>query len=105
MITKFPKISVTNNNIEFNTILLEMTKYKIGACFFIDESDKLLGMITDGDIRRLISKNYNFNLNNYINKKLIIIDNKFCYINDLIKYKNNYVPIIENNKIIGIIRI
>ena len=105
IITKFPKIYVTNNNIEFNIILLEMTKYKIGACFFIDENDKLLGMITDGDIRRLISKNSNFNLNNYINKKLITIDNKFCYINDLIKYKNNYIPVIENNKILGIIRI
>ena len=36
-----------------------MTKYKIGCCFFVNNENKLIGILTDGDIRRLILKNKN----------------------------------------------
>ena len=34
-----------------------MTRYKMGACFFTDADDRLIGLLTDGDIRRLLLKN------------------------------------------------
>lgn len=102
LIKDFPKIIIKNKEeqIEFTKILLEMTKYKIGCCFFISENNTLRGILTDGDIRRIM-------LNN-INKKFIKLEDinqNFYYESDLNKFINNinkkynYIPIIENSKI------
>jgi arabinose-5-phosphate isomerase len=82
-----------------------MTKYKIGCCFFVNESDELLGIMTDGDIRRLLLKNNKINMINIndinTNYHSEIDFNKF--IKDC--EKHNYIPILDNNKIIGIINL
>ena len=36
------------------SILLEMTQYNIGCCVFLNESNTLIGILVDGDIRRLL---------------------------------------------------
>lgn len=107
-IKEYPKIIMNdiNENIEINKVLLEMTKYKIGCCFFTDTEDKLLGILTDGDIRRLlINMDYNkyININN-INKNYYYIEDLEKYIFE-INYNCNYIPIKEKTKIIGIFRI
>lgn len=105
LIKDFPKIMIKNKEqeIELIKILLEMTKYKIGCCFFISEDNSLKGILTDGDIRRMLISN--------INKKFIKIENinqNFYYESDLNKFINNidkrykYVPIIKDNKLIGV---
>lgn len=53
LITEFPKI-VLEEEVKITKVLIEMTKYKIGCCFFVNESNELLGIITDGDLRRLM---------------------------------------------------
>ena len=108
LIKDFPKIIIKNKEeqIELIKILLEMTKYKIGCCFFISENNTLKGILTDGDIRRIM-------LNN-INKKFIKLEDinqNFYYESDLNKFIDNidkkykYVPIIEDNKLIGVFRL
>jgi len=107
LIKEFPKIIINdfNENIEINYVLLEMTKYKIGCCFFTDIEDNLLGILTDGDIRRLLL-NVDFK---YINNKNI--NKNYYYVNDIekyifeINYNNYYIPIIQNKKITSIFRI
>ena len=107
LIKEFPKITINdiNENIEINKVLLEMTKYKIGCCFFTDKEDNLIGILTDGDIRRSLL-NVDFK---YINNKNI--NKNYYYINDIenyifeINYNNCYIPIIQNKKIISIFRI
>lgn len=101
IINEFPKI-IFNKEIKLNEILLEMTKYKIGCCFFVNKNNELLGILTDGDIRRLLLKNEN--------KKIINIDDintNYYYEDDLEKFlfeckKYNYVPILDNGKLINI---
>ena len=95
-----------NENIEINKVLLEMTKYKIGCCFFTDTEDNLLGILTDGDIRRLLLiMDYKYiNINN-INKNYYYIEDLEKYVFEINYNYCNYIPIIEKTKIIGIIRI
>lgn len=104
LIKEFPKI-ILEDEIELNKILLEMTKYKIGCCFFINKEDELLGILTDGDIRRLLINNNNIKcitINN-INKNYHFETNINKYLSDC--KKENYIPILKNNKLYGIITI
>lgn len=102
IITEYPKI-ILDKDIEINTLFFEMTKYLIGYCFLIDKNENLLGILTDGDIRRLLLQ--------YPKKKEINLDdiNKNYYFEtDINKYivsckKYCYIPILKDNKIIGII--
>ena len=102
LIKDYPKI-ILRDKVELNKVLLEMTKYKIGCCFFVDKEDKLLGILTDGDIRRLL-----ISQKNIININISHINTKFYHESNLEKYVNkckkvNYIPIINNKIIIGII--
>lgn len=102
LILDYPKL-LYNENLKLIEISLEMTKFKIGCCFFINKFNELIGIITDGDIRRLLLKNNNINnIENYINKH-------FYFETDLNKYlkdckKKGFFPILKNNKIIGIVK-
>lgn len=102
----FPQIKMVSDEVCLNKILLEMTTYGIGCCFFVDDNKKFLGLLTDGDIRRFILNNSNkkyinihdinknFFYENNINKKLLNIDNYS---------KKKFIPIIEKNILLGII--
>jgi arabinose-5-phosphate isomerase len=39
-------------------IILEMTTKRLGATAVVDESQRLMGIITDGDLRRMLESNY-----------------------------------------------
>ena len=52
IIKEFPKINI-NSEIPLQNVLLEMTKYSVGCCFFMNNNN-LVGVLTDGDIRRLL---------------------------------------------------
>lgn len=101
----YPKI-ILNETVLLNDILLEMTKHSIGCCFFTDNNNKLLGLMTDGDIRRILVKNCNtthitindINTDYYYETD---ISKKIYMIQKINRYK--FIPIIENNNIIGII--
>ena len=103
-IDNYPKLVMTDV-LKLSNVLLEMTNYKIGCCFFVDEIDNLLGILTDGDVRRLLLKQPNLtsiekshlNTNYYFEKNI----NKFLF---EIPMNNNYIPLIVENKLIGIFK-
>jgi arabinose-5-phosphate isomerase len=106
---EFPKIKFTDftNSINLSDILLEMTKYSIGCCFFVDENDYLIGILTDGDIRRLHCniKNINIIKLEHINKNFYFetdLNKTYNDIKNIKKYK--FIPILDEKKIIGIIK-
>lgn len=98
----FPKIMVTDEILLIN-VLLEMTKYKFGCCFFINEKNELLGILTDGDIRRLLTHDINKKILtiNDINKNYYHEKNIEKYISECKKY--NYIPIIIKEKLYGVV--
>lgn len=104
LINDFPKI-VFKEKILLHEVLLKMTDFKIGCFFFIEQNNYLIGILTDGDIRRLLIEDEN---KKYIN--LGDINQNFHYESNLNKFvysinkKYNYIPILENNIIKGIIK-
>ena len=107
MILDFPKLILTDK-ISLQDTLLEMTKYSIGCCFFINEDGKFIGLLTDGDIRRILVENIdkkylskgdlnlNFHYETNINKMIYEIEN--------IKRKK-FIPVLNTDKeILGIIK-
>jgi arabinose-5-phosphate isomerase len=103
LITEFPKIYL-KEEVKITQVLIEMTKYKIGCCFFLNEKNELLGLITDGDLRRLFINNGNIDKIN-INH----INTKYYCETDIDKYLNQcknmtYIPILKDKIINGIIK-
>jgi YrbI family 3-deoxy-D-manno-octulosonate 8-phosphate phosphatase len=100
IIRQYPKI-IIDNNVDILNILLEMNKFNIGCCFFFNSEDNLIGILSDSDVRKLITQN----------KKVISksdINTEFKFESDLEKYlmyciKMRYVPILIENKLEGYI--
>lgn len=98
MTEEFPKILLTNK-ISLHEVLLKMTKYGVGISLFTNKNNELLGILTDGDIRRLLLKN-----ENKIYIDLSDINKEYYYETNIEKYlfkckKISYIPIINNDKI------
>lgn len=100
MIADFPKIYI-NKEININLVLLEMTKYKMGICTFLDDSSNIIGILTDGDIRRLLIRE---NLKTKIN--IEDLNSDFVYkdnLNDFFHSNNFYTPVVINRKLLGLL--
>ena len=52
-----PKVSVNDN---VKDVIIEISSKFLGATAVLDESEKLVGVITDGDIRRMLQKHDTF---------------------------------------------
>ena len=105
MIKDYPSI-IIKESVDIIDIVLEMTNKKIGFLILNDENNNIIGVISDGDIRRLIKNNkidkidigdINTNYFKITDKKIIFKDIKGI----LLKYK--FIPVIENNKCIGLL--
>ena len=103
---KYP-IKKLNNRIRFNEILLEMTEFNCGCCLFTNDSNELLGIVLDGDIRRLILSNKSLQFLNIED-----INTEYHFENDpkkkvfLLNKHLKYIPVIDkNNQIIGLSKI
>lgn len=104
LIDKYP-IIVLEDTVTIYDVLLKMTEQNIGCCFFVDKNDVLRGILTDGDIRRLLlTRNAllpistrDLNADFYYETNL----NKFLY---EIPNRNGYIPVLNERKLIGIFR-
>lgn len=90
---------------KFNDAIKLLDANGNGVLPVVDESDNLLGLITDGDIRKAILNN-NLDLENIINKeplKLNITSSKMERIQYLKKIKRRNIPLVDdNNKLISL---
>lgn len=98
MIYDYPKI-ILETSVSLFEILLKMTNKKIGCCFFVDKNDILLGILTDGDIRRLLIKTTNLQTITleHINTKYVYETDIEKYYCDIIK-SHLYIPILSVDK-------
>jgi len=106
--TKQNEQDYTKKEILLQEVLLQMTQYSIGCCFFINEQKELVGVLSDGDIRRLL-------LNDMEKKYISIndINTDFYYETDMNKLvsditlikRKKFIPILSNDmRMIGIIK-
>ncbi len=50
-----PKVACAPETASLREVVIAMTRYPLGAACVVNEEGKLLGLVTDGDIRRLLS--------------------------------------------------
>lgn len=91
-------------------VIVEMTKKRLGVTAVTDEGGHLLGIITDGDLRRMLEKNgLDFILaKDIMTKNPITIGPSEMAVNALDLMRQNeivHLAVIENKKYLGIIHL
>jgi arabinose-5-phosphate isomerase len=56
IMTKGEKIPIVKKDAKFKDIIFEMTSKRLGMTCVVDEKEKLIGIVTDGDLRRLLER-------------------------------------------------
>jgi len=54
------RIAIVNSNSNLKNVVFEITSKRFGATCVVDDQNKLLGIVTDGDLRRLLEKRQDF---------------------------------------------
>lgn len=109
LIKEFPRI-VWRENIDempIVNILLEMTQYNIGCCVFLNENETLLGILVDGDIRRLLLKKQDLqNISKEdIKKKCVSVNDDNVLVSSLDKHYK-FIPFVnENTEVLGLVKL
>ena len=96
-----PKILPTAS---IKEVIVEMTQNRLGAAVVVNETDNILGIITDGDLRRMLEKSTSFeNLHAKdimtINPKTIAADVLAVSALDEMRKHNISQLVVEDNKI------
>jgi arabinose-5-phosphate isomerase len=92
-------------------VIVEITKKRLGATAVLDKNEHIAGIITDGDLRRMLEKN--ILLQNITAKDIMAINPKTISLNDLavdaldLMRKNNIsqLLVVDNEKYEGIIHL
>ncbi|WP_109090582.1 SIS domain-containing protein [Acinetobacter baumannii] len=105
---ELPKVSPTT---PMNQVLYEISNKRLGLTTIVDEQDHLLGIFTDGDLRRLIDKQQGFDVNlpvsEVMTKKPSTISQEARAVEALQQLNqkkiSQFVVVDDQNKVIGVI--
>ncbi|EHU2951355.1 KpsF/GutQ family sugar-phosphate isomerase [Acinetobacter baumannii] len=105
---ELPKVSPDT---PMNQVLYEISNKRLGLTTIIDEQDHLLGIFTDGDLRRLIDKQQGFDVNlpvsEVMTKKPSTISQEARAVEALQQLNqkkiSQFVVVDDQNKVIGVI--
>ncbi|MBC7424685.1 MAG: KpsF/GutQ family sugar-phosphate isomerase [Ferruginibacter sp.] len=98
-------------NATINEVIVEMTQKRLGTTVVIEADNKVAGIITDGDLRRMLAKTSNFSMLQAkdimsANPKTIGADTLAVNALELMKAKNiSQLVVIENDRYAGIIHL
>jgi len=92
-------------------VIIEITKMRLGATVIVDDEQKILGIITDGDLRRMLEKN--ISLHNLKAKDIMTLHPKTIESSelavdalDVMRKKNiTQLIVVENGKYAGIVHL
>lgn len=110
---KLEKVATVYENTAMKNVLVQMTEKPLGAACVINEQNELIGIITDGDIRRFFVKNdeiANTSAKDIMIKNPFFIGSKQKIMDaiDLMENRNSKIsvlPVIDSKKLVGLIRI
>jgi ribulose-phosphate 3-epimerase len=95
-------------------IIKSISDYKIGVTFVVSKNNRLLGIISDGDIRRTLSRykseTFQMKAKDIMNNDPIYVTPESLIFNMMIKisrykFKINIVPVIEEDKFLGYVNL
>jgi arabinose-5-phosphate isomerase len=111
------KVACVQGNSPLRHIVVAMTEFPLGAAFVLKERQQLIGIITDGDIRRLLQEEHNIDkvtANDIMSHNFRFIKPE-CSLGEAIGLMEegasqiNILPVIsgdlENNTALGLIRL
>ena len=106
--TELPKVKP---NTPMNKVLYEISDKRLGLTTVVDENDILLGIFTDGDLRRMIDQQQGFDVNlpvaEVMTKNPLTISKEARAVEALEKMHerkiNQFVVVDHTNKVIGVI--
>lgn len=97
---------------DFESILYEISSKRLGVAFVVNENYNLFGVITDGDLRRILQKHkqnvFNLKAKDMMTKNPKQINPNTLAINAanlMQQYSITSLAVVENEKIIGVIHI
>lgn len=98
-------------NTPMNKVLYEISNKRLGLTTIVDENDTLLGIFTDGDLRRLIDKQQGFDVNLPVSEVMIqnpsTVSKEIRAVEALEKMNEKkitqFIVVDESNKVIGVI--
>ena len=103
------KVPLVEEKILMNDVIIEMSKKRLGCVGVTSKNKKLVGVITDGDLRRHMKNNILEKTAGEIMKKNPKTINKEMFVTNALeimeKNKITQVFIVQNNKPIGILHI
>lgn len=105
---KLPKVSPTT---PLNQVLYEMTEKRLGLTTVVDDNNTLLGIFTDGDLRRLIERQHGLNIDTLVQdvmtKTPYTIGQELRAVEALAQLRdkkiNQFVVVNEHQQVIGVI--
>ena len=105
---ELPKVSPDT---PMNKVLYEISNKRLGLTTIVDADDRLLGIFTDGDLRRLIDKQQGFDVNMAVSEVMIAhpvtISKEARAVEALeqmnAKKINQFVVVNDANQVIGVI--
>jgi arabinose-5-phosphate isomerase len=91
-------------------IILEMTQKRLGVTAVVDENNGLLGVITDGDLRRMLEKNglSNIKAEDIMTRNPKTIEPSEMAVNALDMMRQSeivHLIVTENNRYLGVIHL
>jgi arabinose-5-phosphate isomerase len=103
-----PQVNLTSS---LKDVIVEITRKRLGAAAVLDSHDTVAGIITDGDLRRMLEKN--IVLQDITARDIMSVHPKVISSNDLaitaldVMRKNNIsqLLVVDNNKYAGIIHL
>jgi len=104
-------IPQVKENDTIDTVIIEMTSKRLGATAVINSNNKIVGIITDGDLRRMLQKNTNISLltaKDIYTKAPQIIDKETLAVKALtiMKAKNiTQLIVCENDEVVGFVHL
>ncbi|RTK92439.1 MAG: KpsF/GutQ family sugar-phosphate isomerase [Rickettsiales bacterium] len=106
---KNDEVPIVRHDTKFTDVIVTITTKRLGCALVIDKNDELIGIITDGDLRRHIHEDLTKKLaHNVMSEKPEHIRPEKLAIEALVIMNKKLItilPVIEHNKIIGIIHI
>ena len=102
-------IPLVNESSKFSQLLEKTTKSNLGLAIIVNNKKKLIGVISDGDIKRIMKENKSFEsiqIKSVMTKKPIIVSPNMLAAEALSVLEDNSInalPVIEKNKVEGIL--
>ena len=97
---------------DFSTVIKKMTRGKLGLCIVNVDDTPVIGIITDGDLRRALESDtkirFEFKARDMMTKKPKTISSNEMAIeakNIMIKNKINELLVLDNDELVGIVQL